>query len=298
MGKPSQKTMTFEAFKEELEDTVTTLIKMTEEQLNATDAPTTFNRNSLIRLIKQRMPQDVYIVQPKSINIPAGLGPYLYKLPRELRDQIFSHLLASGYPDFMRTSRAMKQEGKSRIFKEGVYRMNIGFDNGINCQKPSQEIMATIQNVDIRIDNSTPDSNPDDHTELEFLDLFAGPAPHRKTCHVSFAFHGKGHVVVVGNELLNRLGRLRGFEKVVLRTWVKWTGGATILALCNNGRDHPFEVRVRYCGFKTAWAHLVPHLGETEMISDKDGWIMVFYPRKVQQLVPIVGSADNSRSES
>ena len=80
--------MTFDISKEELKVAVTTLIKMPEEQLNARDAPTAFNRDNLIQQIKQPMPQDEYVVQPKPVNIPAGLGPYFYKLPRELRDQI------------------------------------------------------------------------------------------------------------------------------------------------------------------------------------------------------------------
>ena len=78
-------------FEEELEFADTTLIKMPEEQLNARDAPTAFNRDDLIQQIKQRMPQDEYVVQPKPVNMPVGFGPYIYKLPRELRDQmIFS----------------------------------------------------------------------------------------------------------------------------------------------------------------------------------------------------------------
>lgn len=286
MGTPSEKTMTSEAFKEELED-----------------APTTFDRDSLIQLIKQRVPQDEYLAQPKSVDIPAGLGPYFYKLPRELRDQIFAHLLASGYLDFMRTSRAMKQEGETRIAKEGVYRMNSGFDNGIHCQKPSQEVVATIQNVHIRIAYSTRGSDPDDSTELlEFLDLFAGPAPHRQTCNVSFESHGKKYFVV-GYELLSRLQRLRGFEKVVLRTSVKWPGSISMLAVWPDRRDDLFnkdllKVWRSHFEFQAVRTCLVPHLGETEITSVKDDSIMVFYPRKVQQLVPVVGSAGNSRNES
>ena len=60
-------------------------------------------------------------VQSKPVNVSAKLGPYFYKLPRELRDQIFSYLLVSGYLSLMRTSRAMEQEGKHGLLKREYF---------------------------------------------------------------------------------------------------------------------------------------------------------------------------------
>lgn len=292
---PSQKTMTFEAFKEELEFADTTLIKMPEEQLNARNAPTAFNHDDLVQQIKQRMPQDEYVVQPKPVKIPAGLGPYFYKLPRELRDQIFSHLLASGHPNFMRTSRAMRQEGKIWVAREGVYRMNLGFYYRFNCQKPSQEIIATIQNVNICINSDAiATSSVDVHSELLLLDIFAGPVPHRQTCKICLEFHSAGLVVIGGREVLSRLQHFRGFEKVVLRIRINWEGALFIRALSDAWLFFPYQTLSMYRGVEQARDFLVPHLGETELISDKDGWSMEFYPRKTQEEAPIVGSGGRS----
>lgn len=290
---PSQKIITLEAFKGELEATVTTLTKMAEEQLKARDAPITFNRDSLIRYIKWRMPHDEYIIHPKPIDIPAGLGPYLYKLPRELRDQIFSHLLASGHPNFMRTSKLMEQQGRAWVAKEGICRINLGYCNGINCQKPSQQIAATIQNVNIRINNSDiATSSLDEYPELSLLDIFAGPTPHRKTCNVSFDFY-ENRYFTVGHVVLSRLQHLRGFEKVVLRIWMNWTGGITIENPSENFLAKiPFKVNLRYRAFERARIFLEPHLGQADLRSDKDGWYMVFYPRRAQEK-PRCGSGGN-----
>lgn len=275
---PSQKIISFEAFKGEAKAAVESLIKMAEAQLNARDAPMALRRDSLIEIIKHWMPQDEYIVEPKP-----RLGPYFHKLPRELREQIFSYLLISGDLRFMRTSRSMQQEGKSRLATEGIYRINLGFFFQVNCQKPSRQIAVTIQNVNIRLNSCfSPRSTLDRYPEIRLLDVVAGPPPYRKTCNISFEFYESGNVMV-GHEVLSRLQRLRGFEKVVLRIRRNATGDAI---------TNPFEnfhvrlpLRATYKGFDMAREFLEPHLGEADLGSDKDGWNMVFYPRKTQERV-------------
>lgn len=268
----------FEAFKKELEVAVRNTTKMAKEELRARAAPTAFKGDNLIQSIKQHMPRDEYIVPPKPVDLPAGLG-YLHKLPRELRDQIFSYLLTSGHPNFMRTSKVMRQEGKTWIAKEGIYRMNLGFCNGFNCRSPSRKILDTIQNVNIRINNYIVRSSTlVEYPELQLLDVLGRSALRRKTCSISFEFYGSPYAHF-GHEVLSRLQRLRGFDKIVLRVWMNWTGGAAITNPLDYFHLEP-PIRFRYRVFEMAREYLEPRLGKADPRSDKDGWIMVFYPRR------------------
>ncbi|CAF9922243.1 hypothetical protein IMSHALPRED_005634 [Imshaugia aleurites] len=297
----SRKIITFEAFKEELDNGVKANMKTVEEHLSAEDAPMAFDRDGLIRYIKQRMPQDEYPVQPKPVNIPAGLGPYFYKLPRELRDQIFSYLLVSGHPNFMRCSKAMEQEGETWVAKEGIYRINLRLFCSINCQRPSWKIAATIQNIDIKIDACmlpiARNAYPNRYSGLKILDLLTDPTHHRKTCNVSIEWYGARdgcmYIVEVGHEVIDRLQRLRGFEKVVLRVWDRWTDSPSILIPSVDRLRAPVPGMVidTYWSFGHMQDRLAPYLGKADMTSDKEGWGMVFYPRKAQEGAAQVGSS-------
>lgn len=222
------------------------------------------------------------IVQSKPVNVCAGLGPYFYKLPRELRDQIFSYLLVSGYPGLMRTSRAMEQEGKTWIAKTGIFRVNVGSCNGINYN-PSPETVDRIQNVNIAIKNTiTPYSSLDQHPELKILDLFAGSTPHRKTCNVSIEFYATGPTLV-SDKVLVRLQCLTGFEKVILRIGIKWTSVTNLIKPSDSCLDTSHELKSWYSDFEMTGKCLQQYLGKTGIKSDKDGWCMVFYPRKAAE---------------
>lgn len=74
---------------------------------------------------------DGYIIEPKNISTPNELGPFFNKLPKKLRDMVFRDCLASGHPQFMVSSRAMRMEGLGQIFKEGVFRRNFGIMVGM-----------------------------------------------------------------------------------------------------------------------------------------------------------------------
>ncbi len=149
-SKLSREISTFDTFEEEPKLTVNSSTKKTEERRVESDAPIAFDPEH----IKQATPQDKSVEQRPHVDISALSGPYFYKLPRELRDPVFSHLLASGNPAFMRTSSALEWEGKILIAKHGVCRLNLGYKNRTNCQPPSQEILAGIQNLDIRVNHT------------------------------------------------------------------------------------------------------------------------------------------------
>ena len=233
-----QTIITFEALREELEAAVRAITTIAEHIVNQRDATMAPSRECLIQMHNERMPQE-HIAQPQEVLSPAGLGPYLFKLPPELRDQIFTQLLASGYPTFMRTSRAMKKEREMWIAKEGIYRMNLACFYGINCHGPSQEVLDKIQNVSIRVKGPRYWTNTTtaEHPELKALDSLACSAFLHKMCNVSLEFDEP--LIHLGNVILSRLKRLDRFQKVVLRVWAKRTGEAQFDRVL--GRHKDFE---------------------------------------------------------
>lgn len=272
------------------------ITKIVEEKLDASDNPMIFNSDDLSQYIKQRLPQNEFTVRPTQSKIPAGFGPYFYKLPRELRDQIFSHLLVFDYLSLMCTSRAMKQEGTPWIVEEGIYRINVGFRKKTNCPKPSQEMLATIQNVDIRISHTIrPTSTLQEFPELQFLNLFAGSAPHRRMCTVFFEPDAIGYATI-GHKILLRLGRFKGFEKVRLLIGMTSADSYKVADRSDDWLDS--TVQAQYWGLDWARECLEPSLGKADLRSDEDSWIMTFYPCKSQEVASIMGGDHNLKGKS
>ena len=161
--------------------------------------------------------------------------------------------------------------------------------------KAESEIIATIQNVNISINrDALATSSVDAYPELLLLDIFAGPVPYRQTCNICLEFHAVGLVIIGEIEVLGRLKHFRGFEKVVLRIRINWEAALFTRKLSDAWLYFPYETLSMYWGFERARDSLVPHLGETELISDNDGWSMKFYPRKTEE-APIVGSGSSSK---
>lgn len=258
---PSQKIITFEALKKDLEIAVKTAFEEVEEHLNARDAPLTFTQDSLYQRIRQHMRYDEYIVQLKSVNILAGLGPYFYNLPRELRNEIFIDLLTSGHPNFMRTSRAIEQEGKAWISKAGIYRINVGFSDRTNCQKPNQNTVDRIQNVNLKI------QHPLCPVDAQILDFVIGPSPHHKTCNVFFER-------AISYFAIGRLQRFTWFEKVALR-------------VSTGFRSSYIDPDVRTWALGRMRGLLEPILGKADVAEDETSCSMVFYPRKAEEATPV-----------
>ena len=262
---------------------------MAKEQLNTSDARLVSSPDGLIQCNKQRMPPDEFDVQTTEVNILAGLGPYFYKLPRELRDEIFSDLHISDHLGLVRTSKAMKQEGETWITKKGIYRISLGRFMENKCQIPSPETLATIQNVDISINYSTRQTlTLNVEAEFKFLELFASPTRPRNTCTVIFEYNTLGGNVAIGYEILVRVKRLEGFNKVVFRTGIDYAeccaGYTTILSLFGQVRDPSVPDHLEHKGFKWVQEFLEPSFGKAaDLKSDEHGWTMVFYPPKAQE---------------
>lgn len=205
--------------------------------------------------------------QPTAIDIEnlSGTGPLLYQLPTELRSVIFGDCIASGHPQFMQASRVLLEDGQALIGREATYRMHLASKTDNNGQRPSQEMVATIQNLHVTIDMRERGSlGPN----LERLQPFGGSHIHRGQCHVVLQVDSTLSVLA-GVGIFKCLLCFGGFEKVALL------------------------VKEEHLGFPNYWIMsrvytlvevlpkwLYPTLGMAEITSKKDGFVMDFHPRK------------------
>ena len=139
---------------------IANVMDMNTEQQEKTSATVAVGRNSLMSCIESAIPQESqYVFEYPRVDQAGGLGPLFSKLPRELRDQIFSDLIVSGNPQFMSVSRVLKTEGKALVYKKGIYRLNFGYDIDRwqlgflkdNCLRPFQKIADNIRNLSITV---------------------------------------------------------------------------------------------------------------------------------------------------
>lgn len=81
-----------------------------------------------------------------------GLGPFLYKLPTELRLMILGDCIAAGHPAFMRASRALHMDGEAIVFEKGICRMHLGYPYKHCVHQPHQKTIGKIQTLDVTVD--------------------------------------------------------------------------------------------------------------------------------------------------
>lgn len=187
--------------------------------------------------------------------------PLLYGLPTELRFMIFRDCIASGYPQFMKASRALQNDGQTLICKEGIYRMRFGAGDDNNGQRPTHDVARAIRNLDITIDLR----------RVIGLDQilnrsmpFAGSQILRAQCKVVLRVKCTMDVLVK-LELIPLVSSFGSFEKVAL--WIE------IDAM----KDHSLYP----CCCDAGWMLVLfeSRLGKAELVKVKDGFCMIFYPR-------------------
>lgn len=228
----------------------------------------------------------VCTVEPKQIGPSNELGPFFNTLPREIRDMIFPDCLGSGYPQFMASSHAMRDEGLGQIWQKGVYRMNfgniVGTDSDLGsvkaapeCPLPTREIANKIQNVCIRVIASV--TEPPDYwsnMNLDAIKQFGGSEIRRKFCRVLLESR-EDVQVYIGDEVLDALKTLVGFEKVELRVVFPGDTFPRYAPVPQVGEfSHQTSMIYRRCRL-----HLRPALGRPHLGWDEEGHFMEFMPR-------------------
>lgn len=262
-----------DTFAQRLDQVLSSILDDVKERQATVGMPLQVDKAWIMRRVREQVSEDGYTIAPKSAHNPNGLGPFFTKLPRELRDMIFADCLASGHPQFMASSRAMRMEGLSQIFKKGVFRMNFGIMvrmslNSVTmrppweCPRPTQDTLNRIQHLSIQV-KPTARRCRDFWSNIDYdvLKLFTGSEVPRKSCKILFGNLRGGPNLASG--IFYKLRKLTGFEVVEVRIGERWDG--------LRHTDADFE----FCG-----RLLSPGLGVGVMGQDEDDSFMRFSPRR------------------
>ena len=233
----------------------------------------------------QSFNKTLYGIDVPLTTLARGLGPSFGKLPRELRDPIFSDLIASGHPQFMSVSRVMNAEGMDWIYKKGVFRVR--FDLDASNQElvfrkftlPTADVVDKIQHLRVRI-RSRRKPLPLD------LQVYAKAFSHLRMFRDSPLTHGSCTIVFdiapcCTSKLFLGIARsigLTNFDTVVMR--MDFDSRATISIPEDKRRALIVSMRDR-C-FTGIQADFKTDLGKGDMEFDSDGLRVIFHPRKAQ----------------
>ena len=276
-----------DTFAQDLDTVLSNIVHMVQQQQAAATLPLQVSRDWIIRCVQEQIPPAGFTIEPK--NPPPssqGLGQF-NTLPRELRDVIFAECLASGYPQFLACSRAMREEGMSQVWEKGVCRMN--FDNMVNLVslaviptdgpevlQLTQHIAERIQHLRVRIPGTA--FRPLGvwaSIDFDAMRHFGGSELRRKSCTVLLEVEDD-EPYTFGVEVVQALETLAGFERVDLRvvTSMKGLPGYAPVA---NGTYIPIHPENTYTHFLES---LRRSLGRPSVGRDEEGLYVRFHPRQ------------------
>ena len=235
----------------------------------------------------QNFKKTLYDIDVPLTNFARGLGPSFGKLPRELRDPIYSDLIASGHPQFMSVSRVMNAEGMDLIYKKGVFRM--GFDLDVANQEfvfrkftlPTANIVDKIQDLRVRI-RSGPTFLPKDlqvyAKAFSRLRMFGDSPVTHGTCTIVFEF-APGCTTKLFEGIARSIEGLTNFDTVVMRMD---SDSRATKSMPEHKRRARVKARADLCA-RILKVGIKTHLGQGDVELDIDGLRVIFRPRKAQQ---------------
>ena len=227
-GMTNPEVIGIDSFVQSLELILSDVIYQVKEQQAKAVLPLHVDKEWIINRVQEQISNDGYVIEPKHTTAPNGLGPFFHTLPTEIRDMIFVNCLASGYPQLMACSRAMREEGLGLIWQKGVYRMNFGIRVNLNlgsgmaqgtpeCPPPPRWILNNIQHLCIRVKGTVGLAREFwSSLDLDTLTQFGGSEIRRKCCKI-FLQMQFDKCVHIGEEIFVALRTLVGFETVELR---------------------------------------------------------------------------------
>lgn len=260
------------------------VVGMINKQQKLAYNPLTPNPNAKECIQPSIRQEDRPAVEIPILSYAGGLGPYFSKLPRELRDQIFSDLLASGHPQLASVSRAMNIEVTALVYQKGVCRVNLGYDiyehkAGVlkeNCTRPVKKVIDSIRNFSIKVkvkDFSSPRSG--ETGEIQHIDTFMGFPLRQGYCNIRGCCntYAKGYFgMLLWNLVLIARGLIE-YETVVLHIDTD--------KFLEHGYEE-WEVHRIFTFRCSSKKYVEPLLGQEIVRSDKDGLQLVFHPREVR----------------
>ena len=200
-----------------------------------------------------------------------GLGPFFYKLPQELKFDIFGGCIASGHPQFMRASLALQNEGNAVISRKGIYRMRLGQIIDNNGQYPSQEVAKAIQNLDVSVDIPLRTSNYP-ISNWDRLKPFEDPNKPRGKCRIVVQADSIMDVISL-SEMFYFVSCLKGFEEMLIHVMIFRDQRNDLVA---SVIESPAEDRF----LELVGDLLFEQLGEGQVESKAYGFAWHFYRRK------------------
>ena len=275
-----------DTFAQDLDTVLSNIVHMVQQQQATATLPLHVSRDWIIRRVQEQIPSAGFTIEPK-IPPPSsqGLGQF-NTLPRELRDIIFAECLASGYPQFLACSRAMREEGLSQIWEKGVYRMNFGIGVRMNvfCSaatateylQPERQIAEKIQHLRIRSKGSIFGS-PVKWSGMDFdaLRQFGGSDVRRQSYTVLLEVeYDESHDL--GVEVVRALEALVGFERLDFRVATSMKGWPGYAPVANGTYIpiHPSNTHKHFLG------SLQRSLGHPSVGRDEEGYYARFHPRQ------------------
>ena len=141
----------------------------------------------------------------------------LLKLPRELREEIYSYLLHCGDLAILRVSRQASLEALDRIYTEGLFRFYVNSAEAYRNVQLQDCIANRIQNVLLYWDLSNFDCQRNSHELIPFCQK---QGVTRSTCHVILDADRLRAALLNASDI-SALYNLRAFRTVILETRIK-----------------------------------------------------------------------------
>ena len=218
-----------DSFAQHLDKTFSAIVETVQGSLSATQHPVPVNADWLANQMRHVFTNNYLVVSNYSstssleltnaeAKLVSGLG-ILIRLPREIRDIVFSIAIAGGNVAFTRASKILSLETSDLLIKDGVCRTYIGYEGtGVAKQYPA---FNPIQNIADRVQNLHIHVWVDGHffgpkTKLKSLMRFAGSNVQRKHCRIDFVSRLYHSAPMVSREVLKVVEHFTGFEEVVV----------------------------------------------------------------------------------
>lgn len=268
--------------KEGLDHIVSTILDEVQHSIHETRLPVAIDAEWLASRIRANFPNTYRVYSNDKNNaaeelaneaekISRSFGAF-GKLPREIRDIIFTPLIAAGDVAITRTSQALHYDTSSILLEQGICRMNFAFRPLTPTMNPSQPTADTIQNISIKV-NTRCYPSLGSPAEVDILKKFAGSDIHRKSCRVVFENYWTSTPMVC-YEVLNIVATFTGFTKVILKI-VMEDGKPLPVGMMEYERDWTLGTKSR--GYDKIYDMLQPTLGEAFRSWDDEDE-MVYYP--------------------
>lgn len=256
-----------DSFAQTLHSIVSEIVYKVKEQQATAALPLEVDKEWIMGRLREQISEGGYTIEPKDIDSPNALGPFFNKIPQELRNIIFADCLASGYPQFMAASQAMREEGLGQIWEKGVFRMNFGIVPGSPvCPRPTKDTANKIQHLSVRVARTEGHIRDFCSTvDLDTLKAFGGSEVPRRSCQI---FH----------EHKSRVQGMLGGLRAIVKTFVGFKDVEmrllTSLKLpreLSDGQKLRLSKKYAFYG-----------LGPWSIGMDNEGLFMRFHPREAQ----------------